>query len=88
MRYRSSALALAACLAASFAHAEDAVAPGEFDRPGAVDGCDAYGAGFARIPGTDTCARVSGKVRLEQGFSKSSNRGGRQVQLDFETRGD
>lgn len=89
MRYRSLALALAACIAAGSAvRAEDAVVPGEFDQPRNVDACAAHGAGFAKIPGTNTCARVGGQVRFEQGFSKSSNRSGGQVRLDFETRSD
>ena len=29
---------------------------------GAMEPCPAYGAGFARIPGTSTCIRVSGRV--------------------------
>ena len=27
--------------------------------------CDAYGAGFFFIPGTDTCLRIGGYVRIE-----------------------
>ena len=70
-----------------FARAEDAVVPDAFDQQQAVTACDAYGPGFARLPGTNTCVRVSGKVSYEKRFSKSSNSGG-QIQLDFETRSD
>ncbi|HWG04342.1 MAG TPA: porin, partial [Beijerinckiaceae bacterium] len=31
--------------------------------------CDAYGAGFFYIPGTDTCLRIGGYVRAEYDFS-------------------
>ena len=32
--------------------------------------CDAYGAGFFFIPGSDTCVRVGGVVRAEYGYSQ------------------
>ena len=35
--------------------------------------CDAYGAGFFFIPGTDTCLRVSGRVRAEYAYIPSGN---------------
>ncbi len=35
--------------------------------------CDAYGAGFFYIPGTDTCLRVGGYVRAEYAWSQVSN---------------
>ncbi len=31
--------------------------------------CDAYGAGFYTIPGSDTCVRITGKVRADFAFS-------------------
>ncbi|MDB5594211.1 MAG: hypothetical protein JWM36_1172, partial [Hyphomicrobiales bacterium] len=31
--------------------------------------CDAYGAGFFYIPGTDTCIKVGGRVRADYAFS-------------------
>lgn len=68
------------------AHAEDAIVPDEFEQQQSVGACDYLGAGFALLPGTGTCARVSGKVSVEKGFSNRSNRSGGQVQLDFETR--
>ena len=34
--------------------------------------CDAYGAGFYTIPGTDTCLRVGGYVRAEWQDRKST----------------
>jgi hypothetical protein len=33
--------------------------------------CDAYGAGFFYIPGTDTCIKVGGRVRADYAFSAS-----------------
>ena len=35
--------------------------------------CDAYGAGFFYIPGTDTCLRVGGYVRAEYAYSQPKN---------------
>ena len=35
--------------------------------------CDAYGAGFFYIPGTDTCLRVSGRVRAEYTYIPARN---------------
>ena len=35
--------------------------------------CDAYGAGFFYIPGTDTCLRVSGRVRGEYTYIPAGN---------------
>lgn len=72
----------------AFAHAEDAVVPDEFEQRQAVDACNAYGAGFAKLPGTDTCVRVSGHVRVEKRYSNRSSGFGGQTVLDFETRSD
>ena len=33
--------------------------------------CDAYGAGFFYIPGTDTCIKIGGRVRADYSFSQS-----------------
>jgi hypothetical protein len=35
--------------------------------------CDAYGAGFFYIPGTDTCVRLGGYVRVEYQYTPSQN---------------
>ncbi|MDB5509177.1 MAG: hypothetical protein JWL93_1646, partial [Hyphomicrobiales bacterium] len=35
--------------------------------------CDAYGAGFFYIPGTDTCVKVGGRVRADYAFSATQN---------------
>lgn len=89
MLYRYLALGLAASFAStSLAHAEDAVVPDEFEQRQAVGACDAYGTGFAKLPGTDTCMRVSGHVRFEKRYSNRSSGFGGQTTLDFETRSD
>ncbi len=33
--------------------------------------CDAYGSGFFYIPGTDTCVKLGGRVRVEPGYISS-----------------
>lgn len=74
----------------SAACAEDAVVPDEFEQQQqSVGACDAYGTGFAKLPGTNTCARVSGYLRYEKSYSNRGdiNTGGQAV-LDFETRSD
>lgn len=35
--------------------------------------CDAYGAGFFYIPGTDTCLKVGGRVRADYGYYKAGD---------------
>jgi hypothetical protein len=70
------------------ARAEDAVVPYEWENNQAVGACDHLGSGFAKLPGTDICARVSGKVSYEKHFQNRSTASGGKVQLDFETRSD
>ena len=36
--------------------------------------CDAYGAGFFYIPGTDTCIKVGGRVRADFAMSGRTDR--------------
>lgn len=79
--------AAALALAAS-ANAEDAVVADEFDQQEAVGACDAYGTGFVKLPGTNTCARVSGAVRYEKQFGDSPSRSRSGTIVDFETRSD
>ncbi|MGU3330977.1 porin, partial [Methylobacterium mesophilicum] len=38
--------------------------------------CSAFGAGFAYIPSTDTCLRISGRARFEGGYMASYSRQG------------
>ncbi|MDF2116659.1 porin [Roseiarcaceae bacterium H3SJ34-1] len=62
----------AALLAAAGAQAADLPsrksAPVEYVRV-----CDAYGAGFYWIPGTDTCLKVGGRVRIDTWYTPSKN---------------
>src|SRR6195952_858767 len=72
--WKSSLLGPAAASAAvGAAHAADLpvrkAEPVEFVRV-----CNAYGAGFFYIPGTDTCLRVSGRARFEGGYQTSYTR--------------
>jgi hypothetical protein len=69
MTIKSLLLGSAAALASvTAAHAADAIVAAEPEPLEYVRICDAYGAGYFFIPGTDTCLRVSGKVRTE-GYS-------------------
>ncbi len=63
MKMKSLLLGAAGMLAATGVQAADLpVAPEPVDY---VRVCDAFGAGFFYIPGTETCLRVSGRVRAE-----------------------
>ncbi|HEV2574186.1 porin [Methylocella sp. CPCC 101449] len=62
----------AALLAVAGAQAADLpsrkAAPVEYVRV-----CDAYGAGFYWIPGTDTCLKVGGRVRVDMWYTPAKN---------------
>jgi hypothetical protein len=79
---------LLALAATAGARAEDAVVPYEWESNQAVGACDHLGSGYAKLPGTDICARVSGKVSYEKRFQNRATADGGRVQLDFETRSD
>lgn len=74
---------------ASGARATDAVVPdpSQATDDQNVNACDRYGTGYFQLPGTDTCARVSGQLRYQMGVSSTTGHtsGGRTT-LDFETR--
>ena len=55
----------AALVAVSGARAADAVVVAEPEPVEYVKVCDAYGAGFFYIPGTETCLKISGYVRAD-----------------------
>ena len=57
----------AALVAASGAQAADAIVAPEPEAVEYVRVCDAYGAGYFYIPGTETCLRVHGYVRYDVG---------------------
>ncbi|MDL2404450.1 porin [Rhizobium calliandrae] len=66
MNIKSLLLGSAAALAAvSGAQAADAVVAAEPEPLEYVRICDAYGAGYFFIPGTETCLKIGGKVRTE-----------------------
>ncbi|MGG6895915.1 MULTISPECIES: porin [Rhizobium] len=66
MNIKSLLLGSAAALAAvSGAHAADAIVAAEPEPLEYVRICDAYGAGYFFIPGTETCLKVGGMVRTE-----------------------
>lgn len=46
-------------------------------KPQRVGGCEAYGAGFVRVQGSDTCVKIGGRVRVETWFTPSKNAVGR-----------
>lgn len=43
---------------------------GAAERRAAPDPCAAHGAGFAPLPGTTTCVRIGGRMRVEFGVSQ------------------
>lgn len=83
--------AMIALSVASGARATDAVVadPSQMTDQQSVNVCDAYGTGYFQLPGTNTCARVSGQLRFQMGVSSTTGRtsGGRTT-LDFETHSD
>ncbi|HWD13823.1 MAG TPA: porin, partial [Pseudochrobactrum sp.] len=58
----------AALVAATGAQAADAIVAPEPEAVEYVRVCDAYGAGYFYIPGTETCLRISGYVRYDASF--------------------
>ena len=63
----------AAMLAVSGVNAADAVVA----EPEAVEYvrvCDTYGSGFFYIPGTETCLKISGEVRVEYDYTQDDSR--------------
>jgi hypothetical protein len=66
MNIKSLLLGSAAALAAvSGAHAADAIVAAEPEPLEYVRICDAYGAGYFYIPGTETCLKIGGRVRSD-----------------------
>jgi Porin subfamily len=50
--------------------------------------CDAYGAGFFYIPGTETCLKISGYVRYDIDFNEDGWAKNTRGQVDFDGRSD
>lgn len=66
MNIKSLLIGSAAALAVtSGAHAADAIVAAEPEPLEYVRICDAYGAGYFYIPGTETCLKIGGMVRTE-----------------------
>ncbi|EJK78383.1 porin [Rhizobium sp. AP16] len=63
----------AALIVASQASAADAVVAAEPEPLEYVKICDAYGAGYFFIPGTETCLKIGGKVRTEGEWGNAYN---------------
>jgi hypothetical protein len=66
---------VAALAAVSGAHAADAVAAAEPEPLEYVRICDAYGAGYFFIPGSETCLKIGGYVRTEGKWYNAYNPG-------------
>lgn len=89
MKIRSLVLGCAAALAVlSGAHAEDAVVADDPLQMKNINVCDAYGAGYAQVAGTNTCMKISGQLRYEKRFGTSANATHGRFSMDFETRSD
>ena len=65
----------AALAAVSGAHAADAIVAAEPEPLEYVRICDAYGAGYFFIPGTETCLKIGGMVRTEGKWYSAYNPG-------------
>ncbi|WP_068083904.1 porin [Polycladidibacter stylochi] len=72
MNVKAIALAAAAAAAATSANAADLPSANAVDY---VKACDAYGSGFFVMPGSDTCLKVGGRVRIEARFNNFSDDG-------------
>lgn len=66
----------AALVVVSGARAADAVVVAEPEPVQYVRVCDAYGAGFFYIPGTETCLKISGYLRYDAGVGDDPYTGG------------
>lgn len=64
-----------ALAAGSIAHASDAVISPSNETVDYLPVCDAYGAGFFYIPGTQTCMQLSGYVWFETGATNDKRNG-------------
>ena len=74
MNIKSLLLGSAAALAAATgAHAADAIVAAEPEPLEYVRICDAYGAGYFFIPGTETCLKLGGRVRTEGLWKDAEN---------------
>jgi len=74
MHIKSFLFGAAAALATvSSAHAADAIVAAEPEPLEYVRVCDAFGAGFFYIPGTETCLKFGGYIRFETDFGRDES---------------
>ncbi|MBP2547460.1 hypothetical protein J2858_000353 [Neorhizobium galegae] len=102
MNIKSLLLGSAAALAAvSGAQAADAIVAAEPEPMEYVRVCDAFGAGFFYIPGSETCLKIGGYVRFQTNIGRDASNGGTpsatstsdwdsftRAQLEIDTRSD
>jgi hypothetical protein len=94
MNIKSLLLGSAAALAAvSGAQAADAIVAAEPEPMEYVRVCDAFGAGFFYIPGSETCLKIGGYVRFQTNIGKDSSGSSdwdsfTRAQLELDTRSD
>src|SRR6185312_2630118 len=72
----------AALVAVSGARAADAVVVAEPEPAEYVRICDVYGTGYFYIPGTETCLRVGGYVRMDVSGGQAGSFTGRDSPID------
>jgi Porin subfamily len=77
---------LRAILMASLAALAGSAAAAERQRAPMPNPCAAHGPGFAMLPGTTTCLRVSGHVRGEADMRSSRSPGSDRTRLNAEAR--
>jgi hypothetical protein len=74
MNIKSLLLGSAAALAVvSGAQAADAIVAAEPEPAEYVRVCDAFGTGYFYIPGTETCLKIGGRVRIQQDLGKGKD---------------
>ncbi len=87
MNIKSLLIGSAAALAAvSGAKAADAIVAAEPEPLEYVRVCDAFGAGFFYIPGSETCLKFDGFVRFQVNFNRGTTANGRTSDWDAITR--
>ncbi|RVP11866.1 porin, partial [Sinorhizobium meliloti] len=73
MNIKSLLLGSAAAMAAvSGAHAADAIVAAEPEPMEYVRVCDAFGTGYFYIPGTETCLKIGGYIRVQGDFGRDN----------------
>jgi hypothetical protein len=94
MNFRAVVLSSVAALSfVSASYAADAIVAAEPEPMEYVRVCDAFGAGFFYIPGSETCLKIGGYVRFETDFGRALSGSSdwdsfTRAQLDLDTRSD